>query len=81
MCVSGSTGDAMLIEQLSSKNINELVAFKAVVTKRAEVMNRVKMAMYKCELCDAELRLPVGKNFTPQKVRGVQEIRPQADGR
>ena len=59
--------DSMLIEQLSSKNINELVAFKAVVTKRAEVMNRVKVAMYKCELCDAELKLFVGKNFTPPK--------------
>ena len=59
--------DAMLIEQLSSKNINELVAFKAVVTKRAEIMNRVKMAVYKCELCDAELRLPVLKNFVPPK--------------
>ncbi len=59
--------DSMLIEQLSSKNINELVAFKAVVTKRAEVMNRVKVAVYKCELCDAELKLFVGKNFTPPK--------------
>jgi replicative DNA helicase Mcm len=59
--------DTMLIEQLSSKNINELVAFKAVVTKRAEVMNRVKVAVYKCELCDAELKLFVGKNFVPPK--------------
>ena len=59
--------DTMLIEQLSSKNINELVAFKAVVTKRAEVMHRVKIATYKCELCDAEVRLIVGKNFTPPK--------------
>ena len=30
-------------------------------------MNRVKVAMYKCELCDAELKLFVGKNFTPPK--------------
>ena len=53
----------MLIEQLSSRNINELVAFKAVVTKRAEVMNRVKVAMYKCELCDAELKPLRGEEF------------------
>lgn len=59
--------DAMLIEQLSSRNINELVAFKAVVTKRAEVMHRVKIATYRCELCDAEMRLIVGKNFSPPK--------------
>lgn len=59
--------DEMLIEQLSSRNINELVAFKAVVTKRAEIMNRVKVALYKCELCEAEMKLFVGKNFTPPK--------------
>lgn len=56
-----------LIEQLSSKNINELVAFKCVVTKRAEVMHRVKVAMYKCQLCDAEMKLFVTKNFNPPK--------------
>ncbi|MBU0533087.1 minichromosome maintenance protein MCM [Candidatus Micrarchaeota archaeon] len=55
------------IEQLGSKNINELVAFKCVVTKRAEIMHRVKIAMYKCQLCDTEIRLIVGKNFTPPK--------------
>lgn len=56
-----------LIEQIGSKSINELVAFKCVVTKRAEMMHRVKMAMYKCELCDSEWRIPVTKNFTPPK--------------
>jgi replicative DNA helicase Mcm len=56
-----------LIEHVSSKNINELVAFKCVVTKRAEVMHRVKVAMYKCTLCDAEFKLFVGKNFQPPK--------------
>ena len=57
----------MLIEQLSSKNINELVAFKCVVTKRADVMHRVKVAVYKCELCDSEQKIFVGKNFSPPK--------------
>ncbi len=56
-----------LIEQICSRNINELVAFKCVVTKRAEMMHRVKVAVYKCELCDAEMKLYVGKNFTPPK--------------
>ena len=59
--------DDKLIEQLTSKNIKELVAFKCVVTKRAEVMHRVKVAMYKCTLCDAEYKLFVSKNFTPPK--------------
>lgn len=56
-----------LIEQLGSKNINEMVAFKCVMTKRAEIMHRVKVAVYKCQLCDAEMKLIVGKNFTPPK--------------
>ncbi|MDD5339935.1 MAG: minichromosome maintenance protein MCM [Candidatus ainarchaeum sp.] len=56
-----------LIEQIGSKNINELVAFKCVVTKRAEMMHRVKVAVYKCELCDSEMKIYVGKNFTPPK--------------
>jgi replicative DNA helicase Mcm len=59
--------DEMLIEQLSSKNINELVAFRAIVTKRAEVMHRVKIGVYKCEVCDSEVRVLVTKNFTPPK--------------
>jgi replicative DNA helicase Mcm len=56
-----------LIEHLNSKNINELVAFKGVVTKRTEVMNRVKIAVYRCQICDSVLRIPVVKNFTPPK--------------
>lgn len=63
----GVPAEEKLIEQIGSKNINELVAFKCVVTKRAEIMHRVKLALYKCELCDAEMRLFVGKNFTPPK--------------
>ena len=56
-----------LIEEIGSKDINELVAFKCVVTKRAEIMHRVKLAVYKCQLCDAEVRIIVGKNFSPPK--------------
>ena len=56
-----------LIEQITSKNIKELVSFKCVVTKRAEVMHRVKLAVYRCTLCDAEMRLFVEKNFQPPK--------------
>lgn len=59
--------DDALIEQLGSKDINEMVAFKCVVTKRAEIMHRVKVAVYKCQLCDSEIKLIVGKNFTPPK--------------
>lgn len=56
-----------MIEDLRSKSINELVSFKGVITRRAEVMHRVKVAFYKCKLCDAEIREYVGKDFTPPK--------------
>ena len=56
-----------LIENLTSKNINELVSFKCVVTKRAEVMHRVKVAVYRCQLCDESFRIVVTKNFNPPK--------------
>lgn len=57
----------VLIEQIGSKKIGEMVAFRGVVTKRAEMMHKVKLAVYKCELCDEELRIPVTKNFIPPK--------------
>jgi replicative DNA helicase Mcm len=56
-----------LIEHIGSKNINELVAFKCVVTKRAEMLHKVKIAVFKCQLCDAEFKVFVGKNFSPPK--------------
>lgn len=57
----------LLIEQLSSKNLSEIVAFKGVITRRAELMNRVKIAVYLCQVCDSEMRALVTKNFTPPK--------------
>ncbi len=59
--------DNILIEDIGSKDINEFVTFKCVVTKRAEIMHRVKVAIYKCDLCDSQSRFIVGKNFTPPK--------------
>lgn len=57
----------LLIEQIASKNINEMVSFKGVVTKRAEVMHRVKIAVLKCEVCETETRVLVTKNFVQPK--------------
>jgi replicative DNA helicase Mcm len=59
--------EEVLIEKIGSKNIGELVCFKCVVTKRAEMMHRVKLAVYKCDLCESEMKLIVSKNFVPPK--------------
>lgn len=60
-------GEELLIEDISSKKIGELVYFRGIVTKRAEVMHRVKLAVYQCEMCEEELRMVVTKNFVAPK--------------
>jgi len=57
----------LLIEQLGSKNLNEMVVCKGVVNKRTEIMHRVKIALFKCQMCDAEQKIFVTKHFTPPK--------------
>ncbi len=59
--------DTFLIEHLSSSNINELVSFRGVVTRRAEVMHKVKVAVYSCIMCNEETRFIVDRSFTPPK--------------
>jgi len=59
--------DAFLIEHLSSANINEFVAFKGVVTRRADVMHKVKIAVYRCAMCNSEMRIPVDRSFIPPR--------------
>jgi replicative DNA helicase Mcm len=56
-----------LIENIGSKSINEMVFFRGVLTRRAEVMHRAKEAVYRCQLCEAEMRVIVDKNFNPPK--------------
>jgi len=60
-------GSEALIEQLGSKDINELVSFKGVVTRRAETMHKVKLAVYRCQVCDTDMRAIVTKNFVEPK--------------
>lgn len=59
--------DTFLIEHLSSANINEFVAFKGVVTRRADVMHKVKIAVYRCAMCNSEIRIPVDRSFIPPR--------------
>ncbi len=59
--------DALLIEHLSSSNLNELVAFKGVVTRRADVMHKVKIAVYRCAMCNSELKFIVDRGFIPPR--------------
>jgi len=72
---NGPGADATMIENIGSKSLNELVTFKGVVTKRTDVMHKVKMAKYKCQACDTEYKVLVGRNFhEPKKCDACKKL-------
>ncbi len=52
----------LLIQDISSRNIRELISVKGVITKRGPVRHKVKVAVYKCQMCDAQMKVPITKN-------------------
>lgn len=58
-------GSDMLIEEIASTSINKLITFKGIITRRAEVMHKVSVAVYKCQACDEIFRLHVTRDFAP----------------
>ncbi|MBD3390139.1 AAA domain-containing protein [Candidatus Micrarchaeota archaeon] len=64
---NGPDADVM-IEQLSSKKLNQLVSFKGIITKRTDVMHKVKKAHYTCQACGETYDVVVGRNFKPPRM-------------
>ena len=58
----------LLIQDIGSKNIRELISVKGVITKRGPVRHKVKMAVYKCQMCDAQMKVPMTKNVQVPQV-------------
>jgi len=58
----------LLIQNISSKQIRELISIKGVITKRGPVRHKVKIAVYKCQMCDAEMKVPMTKNTQAPQV-------------
>ncbi|MCD6549556.1 minichromosome maintenance protein MCM [Candidatus Micrarchaeota archaeon] len=58
----------LMIERLSSKHIGKLVNFKGVITKRGEIIHKVRVAVYRCELCDTVYRVELDENTKPPTV-------------
>ncbi len=54
-----------LIENISSKNLGEMVAVKGVVNRRADVMHKMQVVVYKCQVCDSVYKLLVERDFVP----------------
>ncbi len=65
--VRGVPENNLLIQNISSSHIDKLVTIKGVVTKRADVLHKVRVALYKCLMCDHVLRVPLTrKEAAPQ---------------
>jgi replicative DNA helicase Mcm len=58
----------LLIQDISSRNIRELISVKGVITKRGPVLHKVKVAVYKCQMCDATTKVPMTKNAAVPQV-------------
>ncbi|MBI4399596.1 hypothetical protein HY570_02505 [Candidatus Micrarchaeota archaeon] len=50
------------IEDIGADHIQKLIKIKGVITKRAEVKPKVKVALLKCKFCDASYKIPITKN-------------------
>ncbi len=59
--ISGLPERNLLIQNISSSHIDRLIAVKGVVSKRADVLHKVRIALYRCLMCDHRLRVPVTK--------------------
>ena len=51
--------DSGLIENLGSKDIGSCVCVKGVITRRADVMHRLKRAVLRCTICQSRYELDV----------------------
>ena len=65
--VKGVPEKDLLIQNISSKHIDKLITIKGTITKRADVLHKVKVALYRCLMCDHVLRVPMTrKEVAPQ---------------
>ncbi len=65
--IAGVPDNNLLVQNISSVHIDKLITIKGVITKRAEVWHKVKIALYKCMMCDHVLRFPLTKkSITPE---------------
>ncbi|MCX6769376.1 MAG: minichromosome maintenance protein MCM [Candidatus Micrarchaeota archaeon] len=58
----------LLIQDISARNIRELISVKGVVTKRGPILHKVRVAVYKCQMCDAKMKVPMTKNTQAPQV-------------
>ncbi len=72
----------LMIEDISSAMLNRLISFKALMSRRGDVMHKTKVLFLKCNKCGETFRIPLVGNATiPQKCpvckkgKLIQELR------
>ncbi|PIN84449.1 AAA family ATPase, partial [Candidatus Micrarchaeota archaeon CG11_big_fil_rev_8_21_14_0_20_47_5] len=58
----------LLVQDIGSRHIEKLIAVKGVITKRTEIMHKVRIALYKCLMCDAAFKIPMTKKAQPPQI-------------
>ncbi|MCX6772197.1 MAG: minichromosome maintenance protein MCM [Candidatus Micrarchaeota archaeon] len=59
--------NGLLVQDIGSKLIREMISVKGVITKRVEMRHKVKIAVYKCQMCDSTVKVPMTRSsVTPQ---------------
>ncbi|MFA5108177.1 MAG: minichromosome maintenance protein MCM [Candidatus Micrarchaeia archaeon] len=66
--ISEVADNDLYIQSVSSKHIDTLITVKGVVTKRADVMHKVKIALYRCLMCEHVMRIPITRKMVPPEV-------------
>lgn len=59
--------DKLRIEHISSSHYNKFISLKGVVTRRGDVSHRLKLAVFKCKVCNSVFKIPVDKDFVPPR--------------
>lgn len=58
----------LLIQDISAKHIDRLITIKGIITKRADIMHKVQVALYRCLMCEHIMRVPVTRRTVPPEV-------------
>ncbi|PIT84842.1 AAA family ATPase [Candidatus Micrarchaeota archaeon CG10_big_fil_rev_8_21_14_0_10_45_29] len=66
--IFGIPDSNLLIQDVSSSHIDKLITVKGVVIKRAEVMHKVRIAIYKCLMCEHVMRVPITRKMIAPEV-------------
>ncbi len=53
----------VLIEDINSAYLNKLITFKGIITRRGEVLHKVKVVQLKCMVCGETIKFPIVREY------------------